>query len=50
MRNIVDVHNLDGEPLNVEESIMVGDADNDVMRCRFLVVQITSDEELSLAC
>ena len=50
MRNVIDIHNLDGKPLNVEESVLVGDADNDVVWCRCLVVQITNDEELSLAC
>ena len=31
MGNVVDVHNLDGKPLDVEESVLVGDADNDVV-------------------
>ena len=50
MRNVVDVHNLDGEPLDVEESVLVDDADNDVVWCRRLVVQSASDEKLGLAC
>ena len=30
-RNVVGIHNLDGKPLNIEESVSVGDTDNDVV-------------------